>query len=91
MTMKSWNATDAKRHFAEVISEAEQEPQVVTKRGKPVSVVVSYERFLANEMHHRERSVGQWLEDLRTWSDLEADPDTPERTSRGDQFGDEWR
>ena len=88
--MTSWNATDAKRHFAEVVSAAERTPQIVTKRGKPVSVVLSYERFLANQEHHRERSVAQWLQELRTWADSEAEPDMPERTDRSDQFGDRW-
>jgi prevent-host-death family protein len=44
--MKTWNATDAKRHFSEVIAGAETAPQVVLLRGRPVGVVVSYERFV---------------------------------------------
>lgn len=88
--MNSWNATDAKRHFAEVLSRAEEAPQVVTKHGKPVSIVLSYESFLASREHHRDRSVDRWLQDLRAWVDSEAEPDIPERTSRRDQFGDEW-
>lgn len=35
--MNTWKASDAKRHFAEVMHSAASSPQVVLLRGKPAS------------------------------------------------------
>jgi prevent-host-death family protein len=48
MTSRSWSVQDARNRFSEVVEAARQEPQTVTKRGKPVVVIVAaaqYERL----------------------------------------------
>lgn len=36
---RRWKLEEAKTHFSELVREAEREPQVVTRHGKPVVVV----------------------------------------------------
>jgi antitoxin Phd len=46
--MPSWSVQDAKNRFSAVIAAAHQEPQTVTKHGKPAVVVidaVEYDRL----------------------------------------------
>ncbi len=88
--MKTWNATDAKRHFSEVISGAETTPQVVFLRGKPVSVVISYERFLRSEEQSSERTVSDWIRELDAIRRDEPDLMVAERPDSRDQFGNDW-
>lgn len=88
--MKRWNATDAKRHFSEVIAGAETTPQVVLLRGKPVGVVVSYERFVLSEEQTSERSVSDWLQELERFRQDEPEMEVAERPDRRDQFGTDW-
>jgi antitoxin Phd len=48
MTRRSWSVQEAKSRFTEVIEAARRTPQTVTKRGKPVVVMVDvaeYERL----------------------------------------------
>jgi len=45
-TMKTWALQDAKNRFSTVADRAWQgEPQVVTRRGKPLVVVISYAQY----------------------------------------------
>lgn len=48
MAQRSWSVQDAKNRFSEVVKAARRSPQTVTKRGKPVIVVIDiaeYERL----------------------------------------------
>jgi antitoxin Phd len=48
MAQRSWSVQDAKNRFCEVVKAARRSPQTVTKRGKPVIVVIDiaeYERL----------------------------------------------
>jgi len=95
MISKEWSATDAKRHFSEVLAEAAVAPQIVLLRGKPAGVIVSYERFLHGEEHASQRSVSDWLRDLESLRENEPDPEIPQRVGRREQFvadssGDDW-
>jgi prevent-host-death family protein len=52
MVRRLWPVGDAKNRFAELVEAARRKPQVVTKRGKPVVVVVAadeYERLCTLE------------------------------------------
>ncbi|MEX2442816.1 MAG: type II toxin-antitoxin system Phd/YefM family antitoxin [Alkalispirochaeta sp.] len=89
--MKTWNATDAKRHFSQVLSGAETTPQVVLLRGKPVGVVVSYDRYVRSEEQTANRTVSDWLRDLDSLRQNEPGMAVAERTDRPDQFGDDWK
>lgn len=88
----AWRAADAKRHFSQLIQQSQETPQIIELRGKPVSVVVSYERFVHAGNPFGDRSVAQWLEELRTLpaEERDVDPYLPERSDRPDQFGDVW-
>ena len=48
MAERSWSVQDARNRFSEVVEAARREPQTVTKRGKPVVVILAaaqYERL----------------------------------------------
>jgi prevent-host-death family protein len=45
MSEDSWSIQDAKNRFSEVVEAAQQEPQLVTKHGKPAVVVVAADEY----------------------------------------------
>jgi antitoxin Phd len=45
MPTDSWSIQDAKNRFSEVVEAARQEPQTVTKHGKPTVVVMEAEEY----------------------------------------------
>lgn len=48
MARRTWSVQDAKNRFSEVVEAARQEPQTVTKHGKPAVVIMAageYERL----------------------------------------------
>ena len=52
--MSKWQSQDAKSHFSELIDDTlEKGPQVVTRRGVDIAVVVSFDEWqkLKNEKH----------------------------------------
>lgn len=87
--MNTWKAADAKRHFSKLISSSHQAPQLVLLRDKPVSVVVSYERFARSEAMRGSRSMDDWLDELAGIHESEGDPEPPARSNRREQFSDE--
>ena len=89
--MNTWKASDAKRHFAEVIQEAASAPQLVLLRGEPVSVVVSYDSYSESQHIVGKKSIAQWLDDLPRLCENEGEMELPLRRDRADQFGDDWR
>lgn len=45
--MKNWQLQEAKNKFSQVVDEAlKGDPQVITRHGSSVAVVISYEEFL---------------------------------------------
>lgn len=49
-----WALQDAKNRFSAVVDRACQvEPQIVTRRGAPVAVLISYETYKASEPKKR--------------------------------------
>ncbi len=89
--MPNWTSANAKRHFAQVLIQATQEPQVILLRGKPVADMVSYETFSKNRTALGEKSMASWLADLAQISETEdGDPETPSRHDRRDPFGEDW-
>jgi len=88
--MKTWKATEAKRHFAEILQESSLSPQLVLLRGAPVGVLVSYESFLKTQSHIGEKSMQAWLQDLASIQTEEGDPLLPQKQDRADPFGEGW-
>lgn len=80
--MKNWDATYAKRNFSQILDELAQEPQVVYRRGKPVSVVRGYEIFRESVSGIGRKSTRQWLEELRQINQEEENFIPPVRTDR---------
>jgi prevent-host-death family protein len=54
--MRTMSAKDAKNRFGELLMDAQREPVVIEKNGKPVAVVRSYE-----EWQEIERLKLEWL------------------------------
>ncbi len=89
--METWKATDAKRHFADVMQRAELSPQLVLLRGEPQSVVISYETFTENQQIVGKKSLAQWLAEIQLLHEDEGDIESPARQNRADQFGTDWK
>ncbi len=88
--METWNAADAKRQFAKVLQGSRTTPQILLLRGKPFSVVISYDSFAKNRETTGEKSLSQWLLDLSALHEKEVDMETPRRLDRADPFGEGW-
>lgn len=54
--MRTMSAKDAKNHFGELLMDAQREPVVIEKNGRPVAVVRSYEQH-----EELERMKLEWL------------------------------
>ena len=62
--MKSWPLQDAKNQFSQVVDLAQAEgPQMVTRHGAPVAVVVSADEF--RKMRRPKESVLEFFAPLR--------------------------
>lgn len=87
MTMSSWSVAAAKAHLSELIGKTPLQPQHITKRGRPVAVVVSpetYEDLENRAAHRRAHPMRAFLERcvrLREGDDLELRL-PPRRSSR---------
>ena len=46
MPRSTWSVQDAKNQFSEVVRAAENEPQTVTKHGKPAVVVIAADEYM---------------------------------------------
>ncbi len=55
--MKTLTAREAKNSFGELLDMAQREPVIVTKRGRPVSVMLSIEEMQALTSHSTELST----------------------------------
>lgn len=88
--MNVWKAADAKRRFSELIHSAAEAPQLVELRGKPVGVVVSYDRFARDSHLSAENTVAEWLEQLAELHEQEGDPEIARRQNRREQFDGDW-
>jgi len=62
--MKTWPLQDAKNQFSQVVELAKKRgPQMVTKHGEAVAVVVSFDEFKA--MSRPKETVAQFFSPLR--------------------------
>ena len=43
--MKQWKLEDAKNQFSKLVREAQRQPQVVSRHGRPEAVVVSMDKY----------------------------------------------
>ena len=89
--METWNAADAKRQFAKVLQGSRTTPQILLLRGKPFSVVISYDSFAKNREAYGEKSLSQWLLDLSALHESDVDMETTQRHNRADPFGEDWK
>ncbi|MDA3949395.1 MAG: type II toxin-antitoxin system Phd/YefM family antitoxin [Spirochaeta sp.] len=88
--MNTWNATDAKHKFPQLLREAGTEPQLVLLRGRPLGVIIGYEQFIKIEEQHTTRTVSEWVDELAAIKETEDDPVLYGRKDRRDQFGEDW-
>ena len=57
--MAQWSLQNAKTHFSEVMTAARRAPQTITKRGKPVAVLVNVELFERQFRKRRATKAGK--------------------------------
>jgi prevent-host-death family protein len=67
-----WQVQEAKAELSAVIKAAQKEPQVITRHGEPVAVVLSYAQY--DGLRSREMRP-RLFDFLRTWPEFEV----PER------------
>ncbi len=67
-----WQVQEAKAELSAVIKAAQKEPQVITRHGKPVAVVLSYEQY---DSLRQLKARPRLFDFLRTWPEFEI----PER------------
>ena len=85
--MKTWDSTNAKQHFSAVLNSSMVEPQIVERRGKPVSVIISYDNFLKSKIVNEKQSITGWLNELNNINGTEEDmPDV----LRADRSQPDW-
>jgi prevent-host-death family protein len=68
MARRSWSIRDARNRFSELVEAARRRPQTVTKRGKPVVLIIAadeYER-LRELQHLKAPSFAKLLLAMRT-------------------------
>jgi len=49
-----WKVADAKARFTDLIRKSEKEPQIITRHGTRVSVVLSYDSYIALKKYETE-------------------------------------
>ena len=86
--MTTWNAADAKRHFAELLSGSATTPQLIQLRGAPTAVLVSYQDYQLQAAVVGQKSVVDWLAELRSLHAEEGDLDVAPRKNRPDPMAD---
>ena len=63
-----WRITEAKRHFSQLVKEAEETPQIILNRERVVAAVVDPETFRAFETWRsqlEQKTIADAFEDLR--------------------------
>lgn len=66
--METFNASDAKREFGEVLIKAQHGPVGINKNGKPVAVVLSaaeYDQLKALKENYLQQAIEQGVADLQ--------------------------
>ena len=68
----TWALQDAKSRFSAVADDAwHGEPQVVTRRGKPLVVVISYDLYRSKIMRHKKSNIVEAFMSCPTDVDLD--------------------
>ena len=81
--MKTWQATNAKQKFSQIIDAVREEPQLVIRRGEPVGVIISYQDYLNSKSFHEKKSLANWLTELKTINETEEEMAEIKRYDRG--------
>ncbi len=81
MTNTVWMLQDAKNRFCKLIDRVEEAPQIITKRGEAVAVVISYRNY--RQQLSRKSSLLDFLKRSPLWgSGLEIEPRVVDSQSR---------
>lgn len=74
--MRNWNLRDAKDHLSELVTAAQDEPQIIMRRGRRAAIVLSDEEY--DRLRRRREPLSEFfaragLEDVEI-ERIEADP-----------------
>ena len=82
--MNTWNIAYAKTHFSSILKEMETKPQIISKRNKPVAVIMNMDQYndsLADRSS--DRSIQDMFQELRMIQKTEKKViDIPKRRDR---------
>ena len=71
--MGTWQLQEAKQRFSEVVRAAEAgEPQIITRHGQDVAVIIEYEGY--RELTREPRDLKKFLESSPLGGDFELPP-----------------
>lgn len=79
--MKQWSAAEAKANLSDLVEDANTEPQVITRHGKPISVVIDYQTFM-EKRSSLSGGMEAWVCELDKIKYGEDEMDTPQRENR---------
>ncbi|MFM8332102.1 MAG: type II toxin-antitoxin system prevent-host-death family antitoxin [Candidatus Methylumidiphilus sp.] len=87
----NWNIAEAKRHFAEVIKQAAENPQVIYQHDQAVAAVVGAAEFAEfdawRQLHGLAPKLDEVFAELRALADGDDNPlPDPERSGRSNAF-----
>ncbi len=79
----TWQVQEAKAELSALIAAAQDSPQVITRRGEPVAVVISFERFAHLSVRENRETLFDFF---RTWPDFEVPKRDPSDFGRDVTF-----
>jgi prevent-host-death family protein len=85
MGMKRVSANAAKQNFGELLDNAQRQPVIVERHGRPKAVVMSYEEFTENERQKLlalRRDIGAGLNEIRDGKAIPLDIESFKRSMR---------
>ena len=92
--MNEWSISQAKEHFSRIIASSEESPQIIRRRGKPVSAVIPIRLFnelMALRQEKKKPAISELLEELKAIRESEpVEIEIPERRDRPNPFEGEW-
>lgn len=60
--VEDWKVADAKARFADLVRKSEKEPQAITRHGRRVCVMLSYDSYIALKKYQTEGQPPQQID-----------------------------
>ncbi len=85
-----WSTAEARERLSQLVRAADEEPQVITNRGRPVAVVIDpeeYEAFQRWRERQSRQTMAEALDDLKSACQMDSyELETTRRSDRPNLF-----